>query len=63
MGTIKRRKAVDTTTYKSKTPKAATSYDVSQPETDTPQEVRESREAEGEQKRAKEAKDGKGSVN
>jgi len=56
MGSIKRRKAVDKRTYKSKTPQKPTSYDTSRPETDTPQEIRENLEPEGIYKRQEDGK-------
>jgi hypothetical protein len=58
MSSIKRRKAVDKRTYQSKTPQKQTSYDTRQTETDTPQEIRETVEPEGQMKRSIEGKEG-----
>ncbi len=56
MGSIKRRKAVDKRTYKSKSPEKPTSYDTSHKDQDTPQEVRELIEPEGLTKRGVEGR-------
>ena len=58
MSSIKRRKAVDKRTYQSKTPQKTTSYDTRQTETDTPQEIREAIEPEGQMKRSIEGEKG-----
>ncbi|HYG40777.1 MAG TPA: hypothetical protein VD908_19260 [Cytophagales bacterium] len=58
MSSIKRRKAVDKKTYYSKNPQKQTSYDLSQSDTDTPQEIREDVEPEGQMKRAIEGEKG-----
>ncbi|KAJ1496781.1 hypothetical protein HMI54_014159 [Coelomomyces lativittatus] len=58
MSSIKRRKSVDKRTYQSKTPTKRTSYDTSQTDADTPQEIRETVEPEGQMKRAIEGKEG-----
>jgi hypothetical protein len=58
MSSIKKRKSVDKRTYQSKTPQKDTSYDTSQTETDTPQEIREAIEPEGQMKRSIEGKKG-----
>jgi hypothetical protein len=58
MSSIKRRKSVDKRTYQSKTPQRTTSYDTTQTDADTPQEIRENVEPEGQMKRAIEGKEG-----
>jgi hypothetical protein len=52
----------DPDTYESHDPNRPTSYDTSQPETDTPQEIREGSESPAMQVREEEVRTGKSSV-